>query len=308
MTARRLADELAGGLLPLALVAVALGLLVPSAPVAAHGDLILAVLVVLTALGIDPAELGALRVRWRALAALALMPLAVLVPLAWALSRLFDSPIREGALTLGLSSTEVAAVGLVALVGGDAALALGALAGSLVAAALAGPVLIGLLAHDAAGTSTGALLGRFSLVVLLPLVLGVTVRMARPRLARGEQWYAAGATMAVAALIYAALSGSSAGDALVCSLAAAAAFLALSCVFAFAAARAVAPRRRSAVGFAFALRDFAVAAALASQAFGTAAASVAGIYGVLMLVAGALATSALRHRSRRAHAAGDDRA
>jgi hypothetical protein len=52
------------------------------------------------------------------------------------------------------------------------------------------------------------------------------------------------------------------------------------------------------VAFAFALRDFAVAATLASQAFGTPAASVAGIYGVLMLIAGALATAALRRPNR----------
>ena len=71
--------------------------------------------------------------------ALSLAPFAVLVPLAWAISRLFDSPVREGVLTLGMSSTEVAAVGLVALAAGDAALALGALTGSLIAAATIGP-------------------------------------------------------------------------------------------------------------------------------------------------------------------------
>jgi predicted Na+-dependent transporter len=138
--------------------------------------------------------------------ALSLAPFLALVPLAWVLSRLFDSPVREGVLTLGLSSTEVAAVGLVALAGGDAALALGALAGSLIAAATLGPLLIGLLAADAASTDTGALLGRFALVVLIPLAAGVAARTASLRLARGEPWYAAGSTVAVAALIYAALS------------------------------------------------------------------------------------------------------
>jgi BASS family bile acid:Na+ symporter len=192
----------------------------------------------------------------------------------------------------------VAAVGLVALAGGDAALALGALAGSLIAAATVGPGLIGLLAADAAGTDTGALLGRFALVVLLPLVVGVAARAADPRVARGGDWYAAGSTMAVVALIYAALSGNAAGDALIPALAAGATFLALSSVLAAAAARAVAPDRRSAVAFGIGLRDFAVAATLASQAFGTPAATVAGIYGVLMLTAGALAAVALRHRGK----------
>ena len=44
------------------------------------------------------------------------------------------------------------------------------------------------------------------------------------------------------------------------------------------------------------LRDFAVAAALASQAFGPSAATVAGVYGVLMLLVGAAAAQLLRRQ------------
>jgi len=298
------ADRVAGALLPLALAAVALALVVPSQEIAARGDLLLAVLVVLTALGIAPRELWDLRTRFTAVLALSLAPFLALVPLAWMLSRLFDSPVREGVLTLGLSSTEVAAVGLVALAGGDAALALGALAGSLVAAATLGPLLIGLLAADAASTDTGALLGRFALVVLIPLAAGVAARSAAPRVARGEPWYAAGSTVAVAALIYAALSGTSAGDHLAPALAASAAFLALSAIPAIAAARVVSPSQRPAVGLAVALRDFAVAATLAAQAFGPSAATVAGIYGVLMLITGALTATALRGSAPRTQTRG----
>jgi predicted Na+-dependent transporter len=301
VTGYRVADRVAGALLPLALAAVALALLAPSEEIATRADLLLAVLVVLTALGIAPRELWDLRTRFTAVLALSLAPFLVLVPLAWALSRLFDSPVREGVLTLGLSSTEVAAVGLVALAGGDAALALGALAGSLIAAATLGPLLIGLLAADAASTDTGALLGRFALVVLLPLAVGVAARAASPRLTRGEPWYAAGSAVAVAALIYAALSGSAADDDLAPTLAASAAFLALSAMPALAAVRVVSRSRRSAVGLAVALRDFAVAATLATQAFGTPAATVTGMYGVLMLITGALATAILRRTPRRVH-------
>jgi predicted Na+-dependent transporter len=300
MTGVRAADRIARMLLPLALAAVALALLLPSEDVAARGDLVLTVLVALTALGIAPRELWGLRTRFTAVLALSVAPFLVLVPLAWALSRLFDSPVREGVLTLGLSSTEVAAVGLVALAAGDAALALGALTGSLIAAATLGPLLIGLLAADAASTDTGSLLGRFALVVLIPLAVGVAARTASPRLARGEPYYAAGSTVAVAALIYAALSGTAAGDHLAPALAAGAAFLALSAIPAIAAARVVSPSQQSAVGLAVALRDFAVAATLATQAVGTSAATVAGIYGVLMLIAGALTTTTLRRTPGRA--------
>ena len=216
------------------------------------------------------------------------------------LSRLFDSPVREGVLTLGLSSTEVAAVGLVALAGGDAALALGALAGSLIASATLGPLLIGLLAADAASTDTGALLGRFALVVLLPLAVGVAARSTAPRLARGEPWYAAGSTVAVAALVYAALSGTSAGDHLAPALAAGAAFLALVRDPRHRRRAHRSPPQRSAVALAVTLRDFAVAATLATQAFGPPAATVAGIYGVLMLITGALTSTILRRTPRRA--------
>ena len=102
--------------------------MLPSDEAAARGDLVLAVLVALTALGIAPSEPWELRSRWKTVLALSLLPFAMLVPLAWTLSLLFESPVREGVLTPELSSTEVAAVGLVALAGGDAALALGALA------------------------------------------------------------------------------------------------------------------------------------------------------------------------------------
>jgi predicted Na+-dependent transporter len=299
MTGDRVADRVAGALLPLALAAVALALLAPTQQIATRGDLCLAVLVVLTALGIAPHELWTLRTRSMAVLALSLAPFLALVPLAWVLSRLFDSPVREGVLPLGVSSTEVAAVGLVALAGGDAALALGALAGSLIASATLGPLLIGLLAADAASTDTGAVLGRFALVVLIPLATGVAARSAVPRMARGEPWYAAGSTVAVAALIYTALSDTSGGEHLAPALAASAAFLALSAIPAIAAARVVSPPGRSAVGLAVALRDFAVAATLATQAFGPSAATVAGVYGVLMLITGALTATTLRRSAPR---------
>ena len=72
MTRARLADRVAGALLPLALAAVGRALVLPSEHAAASGDLVLAVLVVLTALGIDPRELWALHSRWKAVLALSL--------------------------------------------------------------------------------------------------------------------------------------------------------------------------------------------------------------------------------------------
>jgi predicted Na+-dependent transporter len=54
--------------------------------------------------------------------------------------------------------------------------------------------------------------------------------------------------------------------------------------------RVDAPRASAIPGaFAIAMRDFAVAATLATQAFGTAAGALPGVYGVVMLVAAAIA-------------------
>ena len=109
----------------------------------------------------------------------------------------------------------------------------------------------------------------------------------------------------MSALIYAALSGTSAGDHLAPALAASAAFLALSAI---AATRVVSRPQQSAVALAVTLRDLAVAATLATQAFGTQAATVAGIYGVLMLITGALTTTTLRRTTPTSSEGVDDRA
>jgi predicted Na+-dependent transporter len=65
---------------------------------------------------------------------------------------------------------------------------------------------------------------------------------------------------------------------------------------------AIAPRDlRLTGGFVIGLRDFAVAAALASQAFEPSAATVAGVYGVLMLLVAAAGAQLLRRRAAGLH-------
>ena len=75
-----------------------------------------------------------------------MVPFVLLASLGWLVSLAFSGAVSDGVVALGVSSTEVAAVGLVAIAGGSAVLALGALTGSLVLAALAGPPLLGALA------------------------------------------------------------------------------------------------------------------------------------------------------------------
>jgi len=282
---------------PLAVLAAALALLVPSTDVARRSDLLLAALVLFTALGIEPRRLLTLRRRPAALLMLSIAPILVLTAIAWVLGRAFAQPTRDGVLALGLSSSEVASVGMVALAAGDAVLALGVLTGSLIAAAVLGPALATVLAHSTGEASGTALLGRFALVVLLPLVVGLGARLRLARLGAAQPALGALSTLAVCALVYAALSGLKhahhLGPAVVGSLA----FLSLSGLVALLAMRLARHLDPPAVALPVGMRDFAVAAALATAAFGPAAAPTAGVYGVFMLVLGAGATSVLRRRT-----------
>jgi bile acid:Na+ symporter, BASS family len=305
-------------LTPIALVAAVLAILVPSKALANHSDLLLAALVLLTALGISFSELKQLSAHWRPVLILSVAPVIVLGVAGWALGHAFDPAVRDGLLGTGLASSEVASVGLVSLAGADATIALGAVTGSLIVSALLGPLAIGLLgggnnAGPGAGGHThihqAALLGRFALVVILPLIVGVAIRSA----ALVQRWLQDNddnrdglCALVVAALVYAALSGDHGAHHLGSALLAAAAFLAISGAFAYLWQRSVSvggPRattnstlQKTAVpgAFAIAMRDFAVAAALATQAFGTAAGTVPGVYGVLMLIGGSIAATRLR--------------
>jgi BASS family bile acid:Na+ symporter len=289
-------------LTPLALLAAALGLVLPSTAIAARSDLLLALLVLATALGISFADLARLRAHARAVVILSLAPLPLLVGAAWLLGRPFAPLVRDGLLAVGLSSSEVASVGLVALAGADATIALGAVTGSLILAALVGPVAIGWLAGSSVHASSGNLLARFALVVLVPLLVGVAARsraalatrLASPDIDAAREGLAA---LTVAVLVYAALSGTHGAHHLGAALLASVAFL-LVCACLAELWRRLDAHRASAIpgAFAIGMRDFAVAAALATQAFGTGAGAVPGVYGVVMLLAAAFAAGRLADR------------
>ncbi len=75
-------------ILHLPLLAGLLALVLPSRTLATNSDLILAVLVLATALGIDPERFLQLRDRWRLVLALSVAPLCVLAPAAYSTATL----------------------------------------------------------------------------------------------------------------------------------------------------------------------------------------------------------------------------
>jgi BASS family bile acid:Na+ symporter len=285
-------------LMPLALVAAGGALLFPWPALSDRSDVLLAVLVLVTALGIPAADLLALRTRTRELVVLSIAPFVLLGGLGWLVGRPFDPSIRDGVLATGLSSSEIATVGLVALAGGDAALCLGIVTGSLIVSAIAGPFAVTVLAGATAHVSATHLLGRFALVVLAPLAVGIIIRAARPSVGRFDAELASASTLTVVALVFAALSGVGSPRDLAGAVLASAIFL-MACSGLGLLWQRSAPASSGIPGaFVISLRDFAVAAALAVQSFGSAAGTVPGVYGVLMLVLGAAASSRIRRSER----------
>jgi predicted Na+-dependent transporter len=278
---------------PLALVlaAAVLGLLAPSDVLARRSDLILAALVLAVSLTITPERLRAARGRLATAALLAVVPPLLLVPLSVGLGRLFAGPERDGLIALGLAPTEVACVGLVALARGNAPLGLLVVVLSFVVTLVAAPLLAPPLTGE--GADAGELAVRFSLVLALPLLAGVAAR-AGGRLAGVERAAEPAASVLLALLVYAALgeleSPSGLGEAALAAGAFLAASLVLLVPIAFLAGE---PRTAAFLG---PFRDFAVAAALALQVGAEGAASVAAVYGVLMLIVASATASLLRRR------------
>jgi len=294
-----MSDRIADLLPLLAVIAAGLALLVPSAALASHVDLLLAALVLVTALDIDPRQLLGIAGHAPAILLLAVVPLLVLGAVAWALAQTVHGPVHDGTLALGFAPAEVASVGLIGLMGGASELAIAVLALSLALSALIGPPALVLLGHAGHGAEAGPLVGRFALVVIAPLGAGLFLRGALPGLARREAALSAASSLIVAGLIFASLSAThfaGLGSSVLVSLG----FLGLSGLVAGAAVWLLGRHFERSLALTIGMRDFAVAAALAAAALGARAAQVAGIYGTLMLIAGAGATTLVRRaRSRR---------
>jgi predicted Na+-dependent transporter len=288
------------------LAAAAAGLLLPRplSWLAGHQgiNLLLAVLVLATAVTIDPDALRRLARAWRRVAAAVAAGVTVLPALSWAAAQLVPAgPLRDGVLTAGLAPCEIASVATTALAGGEAAVAAGVLIGSTLASVLlAGPLLTLEAGH--AGFSPGGVIASLALVVALPLAAGITLRCAVPpaaRLLAGDRAAAAAARTALAAVAaLVALVASevqlSAGYAAVAG--ALALFLAASALVGRLLGLGSARAAGTALLLTTSMRDFAIAAALAAAAFGPRAAAPLGLYGVAVLVWGTAAAGWLRHR------------
>ncbi len=283
------------------LAAAVLGLTVqpPLAWLAARQgiSILLAALVFATAVTIEPAALRRLTQTWRPLLAALAAGITVLPALSWAVSRIAAAgSLRDGIMTIGLAPCEIASVATTAMAGGDAALSAGVLIGSTVTAvAAAGPILTLEAGH--ADVHPGHIIASLALIVALPLAAGILLRSRAPLGARAGRAATTTATLTVAALV----------ALIAAEVRLSARYLAVAAaLILFLAASALAGRllgagtRRPAAPallLTTSMRDFAIAAGLATAAFGPAAAAPLGLYGILVLVWGTAAAGVLRQRN-----------
>jgi predicted Na+-dependent transporter len=294
----RIADAAERFLLPLVVLAAAVGIAFPGPGRrldTANGILVaLAVLVFCTGASMTFAEIAAVRTASVRLVLVLAVSTVALPAFAWLASRLvIDPALRGGVLAAGVAPTEVASVALTGLAGGEAALAAGLLVGSTaVTVLLAGPILGVLGAHSA--TSQLGLLATLALVVALPLLAGSAIRTIDPLSGREQPALRVIGLVSLLILLWEVASELhlQVGDARM--VAALLLYLACAAGLGWLLGARVTPARRTAVFLPTAMRDFAVAAGIATSAFGAPAAAPLGIYGILVLVFGSVAVQLIR--------------
>jgi len=287
-----LAEFLDRFLLPLVLVVAGLGVALPAPGrrLDAGGAILitLAVLVFCTGSSVTFADFKGLRTAFRWMAVVLAVTTIVLPALAWLASRLVTGPaLQGGVMAAGVAPVEVASVALTGLAGGEVVVAAGLLiASTLLTVLLAGPILMFLGAHSA--TSQAGLLATLALVVALPLIAGCGMRTLDPFGGRERSLVEIVGMVSLLVLLWEIASELRlhASDVLVAV--ALLAYLAAAGVLGWLLALGAPAPRRTAVILTTAMRDFAVAAGIAASAFGIAAAAPLGIYGVMVLVFGAV--------------------
>jgi predicted Na+-dependent transporter len=284
------------------LAGAALGLVVrtPLAWMASHQaiDLLLAVLMLATALGIDPAGFAGLRNSWPTLLGAICAGIVVLPVLSWLAAQLVPSPLRDGVMTVGLAPCEIASVATTAMAAGDTALSAGVLAVSTLTTVLfAGPILSLEVGH--AHLHPASIVANLAAVVALPFALGLGLRARLPSVARVERGASATAIASVAALVAVIASEVRLSTAYLSVGLAFALFIGFSALLGRFLALRLNPEGRRSLVLTTSMRDFAVAAALTAAAFGHRSAGPLGLYGILVLVWGTGAAGVMRSRLRR---------
>jgi predicted Na+-dependent transporter len=282
------------------LAAATIGLTVqrPLAWLTSHNGInaLLIVLVFSTAVTIEPAALRRAAASWRPLVITLIVGATILPALSWLVSRMVSGgSLRDGVMCVGLAPCEIASVATTAMAKGEAALSAGVLIGStVVSVVIAGPILA--LESGHASVHPAHIVINLVLVVALPFAVGLAASAIKPLGVRAERAALTVATISVAALvglIAAEIHFSARYIAVAGSLFL---FLAASIVIGRLVGWSLPRPSSSSILLTTSMRDFAIAAGLATAAFGASAAAPLGLYGVLVLLWGTGAAGWLRKR------------
>ncbi|MEO3936869.1 hypothetical protein V3N99_08935 [Dermatophilaceae bacterium Soc4.6] len=285
-----LADLVERWLLAGVVAAALLGLTfsTPAVSAGAHGGITtaLVVLVLSTGVTLAPAAWRGLRPALPRITASVLVAAAVLPVLAWTVGLLLPNPVlRHGVLAAGVAPAEVASVALVAIAGGRAAVTVMIVAGSVLLAVLSAGAVLSLLG-PAASFNLAGLLVQLLLIVALPLLAG---SLLRTLLGDRPAPLAIARLLGVMALLTL-LWQVSGQIQLTAAYAQATGVLALFLTGSIALGSLLGVGRprpeKVALALPVGMRDFAIAAGIATTAYGPAAAAPLAGYGVLVLLYG----------------------
>jgi predicted Na+-dependent transporter len=257
-------------------------------------NILLAILVFATAVTVSTDELSRLRTCWRQLAGALAIGIAVLPALSWLAAQVVAAgPLRDGIMVVGLAPCEIASVATTALAGGEAVLAVAVLIGSTaLSVALAGPILSVEVRN--ADVHPAHILVNLLIVVALPLAAGIFLRAKAGTTDRRESVASRTAIAALVGLVALVASQAHIGTAYLAVLGSIALIVAGSATLGAALGRTTSPERATPLLLTLSMRDFAIAAGIASAAFGPAAAAPLGLYGVVVIVWGTAVAGRLR--------------
>jgi len=258
----------------------------------------LAVLVFVTALALPPRAFRGLASSTPRLVAALVTSTVVLPASSWAASRIVTTAaLRRGVLTAGLAPAEIASVATTSLAGGNTAVAAGMLVGSTLLSVAASGFTLRLLGGNVA-VHPAALLTNLGLIVAAPMAAGIAIRT---RVTLSERQEAAAERVSVALvtlLVWLVASQVRVSGAYLTVAAALLLFVAastlLGALLGIGAPRPVA----SALLLTTSMRDFAIAAGIATAAYGATSTGPLGLYGVIVITWGmVIATVAPRQGS-----------
>jgi BASS family bile acid:Na+ symporter len=275
----------------LVLAAGVLGVLLPDVGARLQGAVLPLLAVMVVGVGITETPRTLLGRRAELLPALVVVAvqMTVLPLLAFGLFRALPAGDgRLGLLIVGLAPAEVTSALATRLAHGSAGLALRLLALSLLVSTVSIPLWLALLTTAQRPVSGTTLFGELVVAVVLPLVGAAVVRARVPRVGQLTERWSALSALAVVVLVFIVAGGlrQLRFDGGLVALGAALIGLVGLCYglgLVLAGVLRLAHGQRRAVLFTTGMREFGVAAAVATSVVSTQAGAVAAVYGLLMM-------------------------